>query len=65
MVIAAGARATTHIPSMKALETKFKLPTTKIKNTFRQINIIAIQYAHSILIHKKRLEKKKNYYRST
>jgi hypothetical protein len=56
MVLAAGARATTHIPSMKELETKLKLPTTIIRNTFKQINIIAIQYAHSILVHKRRLE---------
>ena len=40
MVLAASARATTHIPSMKELETKLKLPTTKIKTTFKQINII-------------------------
>ena len=58
IVIAAGARATTHIPSMKALEKQLKLPITQIKNTFKQLNIIAIQYAHSILIHKRRLENK-------
>jgi hypothetical protein len=58
MVIAASARATTHIPLMKALETQFKLPTMKIKSTFKQINIIAIQYAHSILVHKRRIENK-------
>ena len=33
IVLAACARATTHIPLMKTLEIKFKLPTTKIKNT--------------------------------
>ena len=58
IVLASGARATTHIPSMKALETQLKLPTTQIKNTFKQLNIIATQYAHSILIHKRRLENK-------
>ena len=58
MVIAANARVTTHIPSMKALETKFKLPAMKIKSTFKQININAIQHAHSILIHKRRIENK-------
>ena len=58
IVLVSGARATTHIPSMKALETQLKLPTTSIKNTFKQINIIATQYAHSILIHKRRLENK-------
>jgi hypothetical protein len=58
IVLASGARATTHIPSMNALETKLKLPTSQIGNTFQQINIIAIQYAHSILIHKRRIENK-------
>ena len=56
IVLVAGARATTHIPSMKKLETKLKLPIMKIKNTFKQINIIAIQYAHLILVHKRRLQ---------
>ena len=60
MVLVAGARATTHIPSMKNLETKFKLPLIKIKNTFQQINIIATQYAHSILLHKWRLENRQS-----
>jgi hypothetical protein len=55
-VLVAGARGTTHIPSMKTLESTLKLPITKIKNTFKQINIIATQYAHSILVHKRRLE---------
>ena len=58
LVLASGARATTHIPSMYALETQLKLPTQQIKNTFSQLNIIAIQYAHTILIHKRRLENK-------
>jgi hypothetical protein len=58
IVLASGARATTHIPSMNALGTQLKLPTPQIKNTFRQINIIAIKYAHSILIHKRRIENK-------
>ena len=56
IVLASGARATTHIPSMNELETKLKLPTSQIRNTFKQINTIAIQYAHSILIHKRRIE---------
>ena len=56
MVLVAGARGTTHIPSMKKLETTLKLPITKIKNTFKQINITATQYAHSKLVHKRRLE---------
>jgi hypothetical protein len=60
IVLASGARATTHIPSMNALATKLKLPTSHIKSTFKQLNIIAIQYAHTILIHKRRLENKQS-----
>ena len=63
IVLVAGTRATTRLPSMKKLETKLKLPIMKIKNTFKQIkntfkqiNIIAIQYAHLILVHKRRLQ---------
>ena len=44
MDLVVGARATTQIPSMKELETKLKLRTMKIKNTFKQINIIAITF---------------------
>ena len=43
---------------MNALETTLKLPKSQIRNTFQQINIIAIQYAHSILIQKRRIENK-------
>ena len=43
---------------MKALETQLKLHTSQIRHTFQQINIITIQYAHSILIHKRRIENK-------
>ena len=56
IVITAGARAATHIPSMKLLEDKFKLPMPSIRTTFKNINTIAIQYAMSILLHKRRLE---------
>jgi hypothetical protein len=58
--LASGARATTHIPLMNELETKLKLPTSQIRSTFKQINIIATQYAHSILIHKRRIENKQS-----
>jgi len=51
IVLASGARATTHIPSINELETTLKLPTSQVRSTFKQINIIAIHYAHSILIH--------------
>jgi len=56
IIITAGARATTHTPSMKSLESIFKIPMPTIKNTFKNINTIAIKYAMSILLHKRRLE---------
>ena len=56
IVITVGARAATHISSMKILEDKFILPMPSIRNTFKNINIIAIQYAMSVLLHKRRLE---------
>ena len=56
IVITAGARAATHIPSMNILEDKFRIPMSSIRNTFKNINTIAIQYANSILLHKRRLE---------
>ena len=56
IVITAGAKATTHIPSMKILEEKFKIPKKIIRQTFTEINTIAIQHAMSIILHKMRLE---------
>jgi hypothetical protein len=56
IVITAGARATSHTPSMEILETHLKLPMASIKHTFKNINTIAIQYAMSILLHKRRIE---------
>ena len=56
IVITAGARATTYIPSMKILEEKFKIPEKTIRKTFSEINTIAIQHAMSIILHKRRLE---------
>jgi ribonuclease HI len=56
IVITAGARATAHTPSMETLETNFTLPMASIKHTLTTINTIAIQYATSILLHKRRIE---------
>ena len=57
IVISAGARRTTHTPSMKQLEQTFKLPQNSINHsTFKEINTISIQYANSILIHKRFIE---------
>jgi hypothetical protein len=56
IVIVAGARGTTHAPSMKQLEQTFKISETSIQNTFKTINTIAIQYAGSIILHKRRIE---------
>jgi hypothetical protein len=41
---------------MKILEENLKIPMVTIKNTFKNINTIAIQYAMSILLHKRRIE---------
>ena len=56
IVIIAGARGTTHIPSMKQLEQSFKISENNVHNTFKAINTIAIQFASSILQHKRRIE---------
>ena len=56
IVITAGARATTYTPSIKILEEKFKIPKETVKQTFIDINTIAIQHAMSIILHKRRLE---------
>ena len=56
IVITAGARATAHIPSMNILEDNLQIPMTTIKNSLKNINNIAIQYAMSILLHKRRIE---------
>jgi hypothetical protein len=56
MVITARARGTTHTPSIETLEKKFKIPITNIKHTFKEINIIAIQHAGSIILHKRKIE---------
>ena len=41
---------------MIQLEQTFKIPENSIKHTFKEINTIAIQYASSILLHKRRIE---------
>ena len=56
IVITTGARATTHIPSMKILEEKFKIPEKTIRRIFTKINTIAIEHAMSIILHKRRLK---------
>ena len=56
IVIVAGARATTFIPSMTSLEDNLNISIEKIKKTFTAINTIAIQYAMKILLTKCKLE---------
>ena len=56
IVLTVGARATTFIPSMKILAEAFEIPTDPIRNTFKNINTIAIQHAMSILLHKRKIE---------
>ena len=58
IVITAGARGTTHAPSMKQLISTFKLNENTVKNTFEAINTIAIHHAGSILLHKRIIENK-------
>jgi hypothetical protein len=56
IVITVGARGTTHVPSMKLLETNFEIPETNIRHTFKEINTVAIQHAGSIILHKRKIE---------
>jgi hypothetical protein len=56
IIIAAGVRGTTHIPSLTQLHTKYKYKKSIIKDTLININTIAIQYLTSIILHKRRLE---------
>ena len=60
MVLVAGARTITHIPSMKNLETNLKIPVIKIRRTIKQITTLTTQYAHSMIFHKQRLENKQH-----
>jgi hypothetical protein len=41
---------------MKTIEIIFKIPKINIKHTFEEINVIAIEYAMSIILHKRRIE---------
>ena len=41
---------------IEGYECNVLLPMSAIQNTFKNINTIAIQYAMSILLHKRRLE---------
>jgi hypothetical protein len=56
IVILAGARGTTHIPSLKVLKEDYKYKDTIITHTLTNINSIAIHHLTSILLHKRRLE---------
>lgn len=56
VILTTNARATIHIPSMKNPKIRLKFLATKIKNTCKQTNTIATQYAHFILVYKRRLE---------
>ena len=56
IIVTAGAHAATHIPSMHSILKTFKISKTSTKNTFKEINVIAIQYAKTIQIHKHKIE---------
>lgn len=60
MVIVAKVQATTHMPSIKALKDTFKISAIIIKQTLKQISIIATHHAISILFHRKRLKNKQS-----
>ena len=55
-IIIAYARATTYIPSMENIEMTFRIPKLSLKYTFEEINVIIIQYAMSIILHKRMIE---------
>ena len=42
LVIMAGGRVATHIPSMGSIETIFKVHKLSMKHTFEEINVITI-----------------------
>ena len=54
IVMTTRARRTTHAPSMKHLNFFLKLLGTSIKNIFKEINTIPIDYTNSILFHKRK-----------
>ena len=56
IVISAGVRGITHIPSIKQLKTKYKFSETLIKSTLTNINTIATHHLTSIILHKKSIE---------
>lgn len=55
-VIITRARASTHISSIESRHETFRISKTTIKQTLKNINIIAIHHAMSILLHKHRFE---------
>ena len=59
IIITTRTRAMSYILSMKFFETKIKIPEQVIRNTFKDINIIASQYTMSIILHKRRIENNK------
>lgn len=60
IVITAGARGTTHTPSLKLLENQLNILKTASKSTFKKLNTIAVQHAASILLHKRKIENNQN-----
>ena len=56
IVITAGARSTTHKPSIQKIKETFQIPENTITNALININTIAIHHLTSIILHKRRLE---------
>ena len=55
-ILIAGAKGTTHIPTLQALHEQLHLPQDAIKSTLTHLNTISIQYLTSIILHKRKLE---------
>ena len=56
VIIAGEPRAFTYISSMKIIKEKFEIPKKSIEKTFKEINIIVVYHAMSIILHKRRIE---------
>ena len=56
LILTAGARGTTHIPTFQALHDQLRLPTDEIKSTLTHLNTISIQHLASIILYKRKIE---------
>ena len=56
IVIIAGTRGATHIPSLEILQQEYHINKISLHETFMNINTISIQYLTSIILHKRMIE---------